>query len=101
MGKPVGDQAEASPDQGVRRDRTIGVIQERPRARADENPRPASTDPIRNACILDRLEGDFEEDTLLRVHGAGFDRQDAEGGTIKSLDSLEEPALTTIEDRRG
>jgi len=60
---------------------------------ADIHPDPGAGDAIRRiAGVLQRQMGPFQEQPLLRVHGAGLAWRQAEQGGVEPLDPLQEPA---------
>ena len=68
----------------------IGVIES---ADSDEDARSAARQLVRRLPrILESLPGHFEQQTLLRIHGRGFARRDAEEMRIELIDAGKESA---------
>ncbi len=70
--------------------------------RADEDAGVAAAQRgRRDAAALDGLPGHFEQQPLLRVHGQGLARADAEEVGVEAVGSGEEPALGGVGAARG
>ena len=62
--------------------------------RADEDPGPRASKPIRRLTgILERLPGHLEQQPLLRIHLRGFPRRNAEQLRVERVDAVEEATV--------
>ncbi len=101
VGDAAGDDArrvageQVAVDGGVGADDEGGVVLP---VGADEDPGTAAAQAARvHAGAFDRLPGGLQEQPLLRVHGQGLARRDAEEGRVEVGGVVDEPALAGVE----
>ena len=66
----------------------------RSRSRPRYTPVSSASRPVaRDARVLERLPGELQHEALLRVHGRGLPRGDAEEAGVESVDAVQVPPV--------